>query len=82
LENKNAKTNNLQENKISVFAETRTGSDNSKVYREKKNMKILQKYKVANTRETAHLPETLKQKPKEPEDMKKGKTSTPKINVQ
>jgi hypothetical protein len=48
----------------------------------KKNIIILQKHKVANTRETAHLPETLKQKPKESEDMKKGKTSTPKISVQ
>jgi hypothetical protein len=37
---------------------------------------------VTNTRETAQFTETMKQKPKESEDTKKGKTSTPKINVQ
>jgi hypothetical protein len=33
----NAMTNNLQENEISVFAETGTDSDNSKVYIKKHN---------------------------------------------
>jgi hypothetical protein len=80
LENKIAKTNNIQENEISVSAETVTDSENSKV--NKKNGIILQKYKVTNTRETAHFTETLKQKSKESEDTKMGKTSTTKINTQ
>ena len=46
--------------KLSIIAETGTGSDNGKL--NKKKRKIFQKYRVTNAREVVQLTETLKQK--------------------
>jgi len=60
MENKNAETDKQLEKRISIIAETGTGSDHGKLNKEKR--KIFEKYRVTNAREVIQLTETMNQK--------------------